>query len=492
MPKVKSSIRVKNYVSEFGEHIFSYDDNILFCKMCEIKVNSEKRFTVTQHLKTKKHVRAVYRKNLNESKTQQPIQSNIQEGSIFNKNLCKSLLLANIPLEKLENKHFRSFLEKYTGKNIPSVSLLRKTYVNDCYEDTMNEIRNQIKGKKIWVSIDESNDATGRYIANIVIGILQVDGPGKIFLLESDVLEKINHSTIIKLFDKALFSLWPKGIQHDDVLLFITDATPYMIKAAKSIQVFYSKVIHVTCLARGLYKTSEKIRATFPKVDELITNIKEIFFKAPARIELFKREAPEVPILPVLTCTGMWIIAATYYGEHFNTILNVIKQLDPKDAFIENVKRIMSEEHILETDLEFIYSNYGHLKTAITSLETQGLPLIDSINIIENIKKKFKEISGAKGETIYNTFIQVIEKNNGFQQLSNIAKIITGEKTAMNDLPEDLLSSDLVYFKYAPISLVVVKRNFSQFNMFSDNRPLFLFENLSKELLVNYNSSDNN
>jgi len=491
MPKLKSTVRVKNYVSEFGEHIFSYDGNILFCKMCEIKVNSEKRFTVTQHLKTKKHVRAVYRKYLNESKTQQSIQSNIQEVPIFDKHLCKSLLLANIPLEKLENKHFRSFLEKYTGKNIPSVSLLRKTYVNDCYEDTMNEIRNQVMGKKIWVSVDGSTDGTGRYIANIVIGILQVDGPGKIFLLESDVLEKVNHSTISKLFDKALFSLWPKGIQHDDVLLFITDAAPYMIKAAKSIQVFYSKVIHVTCLARGLHKTSEKIRATFPKVDELIANIKEIFFKAPARIELFKREAPEVPILPVLTRGETWITAATYYGEHFRPILNVIKQLDTEDIFIEKVKKIVSEETILETDLEFIYSNYGHLKAAITSLETQGLPLIDSINIVENIKKKVKETPGAKGETIYNTFIRFIEENNGFRQLSNIAKIITGEKTTMNDLPEDLLSSDLVYFKYAPISLVDVERRFLQFNVFSDNHHLFLFEYFSKELLVNYNSSHN-
>lgn len=68
---------------------------------------------------------------------------------MFAKDLCNTLLLANIPLEKLGNRHVRLFLEKYTGKDIPSVSLLRKTYVDECYEETMNKIRNEVMGKKI-------------------------------------------------------------------------------------------------------------------------------------------------------------------------------------------------------------------------------------------------------------------------------------------------------------------------------------------------------
>jgi len=149
-------------------------------------------------------------------------------------------------------------------KDIPFVSTLRKTYVEDCYQETMDEIRNEVKNKKIWVSIDETTDSEGRYVANVIIGTLPVNGPGKHFLLASEVLEKANHTTISKLFDKALFSLWPKGIQHDDVILFVSDAAPYMVKAAKSIQAFYSKMIHVTCLAHGLHRVCEKIRAEFP------------------------------------------------------------------------------------------------------------------------------------------------------------------------------------------------------------------------------------
>jgi len=94
---------------------------------------------------------------------------------VFSNDLCEAFLKSNIPLEKLEKSYLRSFFEKYVNKDRPSVSTLRKTYVNYCYEDTMNEKRNEILNKKIWVSIDETTDLEGRYVANVVIGILLTD-----------------------------------------------------------------------------------------------------------------------------------------------------------------------------------------------------------------------------------------------------------------------------------------------------------------------------
>jgi hypothetical protein len=74
--------------------------------------------------------------------------------------------------------------------------------------------------KKIWISID----VEGRFIANVIIGTLLVDEPSEIFLLVSEILEKANFSTIAKLFDNSMFLLWPGGIQHNNVLLFLSDA----------------------------------------------------------------------------------------------------------------------------------------------------------------------------------------------------------------------------------------------------------------------------
>jgi len=87
--------------------------------------------------------------------------------------------------------------------------------------------------KKIWVSIDKTSDAEGRFIANVIIGTI-TDEPVKIFLLNSEELQKANHSTIFKLFDQSLNLLWPQGMKFDEVILFVSDAAPYMIKAGKA------------------------------------------------------------------------------------------------------------------------------------------------------------------------------------------------------------------------------------------------------------------
>ena len=50
-----SNIKLKSLVREFGEKCFTADDKVLFCKICEAKVSHQKRFSIQQHLGTKKH-----------------------------------------------------------------------------------------------------------------------------------------------------------------------------------------------------------------------------------------------------------------------------------------------------------------------------------------------------------------------------------------------------------------------------------------------------
>lgn len=116
-----------------------------------------------------------------------------------------------------------------------------------------------LKIKKIWVSIDETSDVEGRYVANVIIGTLEIDSPGKSFLLNSEILDKSNHSTITKLFDKSMLIFWPGIEKHDSVLLFVSDTAPYMVKAGKTIKVLYSKIVHITCLVHALHRVAEQI-----------------------------------------------------------------------------------------------------------------------------------------------------------------------------------------------------------------------------------------
>lgn len=202
MPKVKANTcsRLQSFVSEFGSSVFLIDESVLFYKLCEVKVNAQKRFTVLQHLKTEKHIRSVNRID-KPKKSQQLLEFNLPTKKCqFNKDLCEAMLFANIPLYKLENVKFRAFLQEYTGKEIPKEATLRKGYVDDCYKDTLEKIRNHVSNNKIWVSIDETTDVEGRFVANVIIGVLLTDRPGEIFLLNTEELEKANHQTIFKLF----------------------------------------------------------------------------------------------------------------------------------------------------------------------------------------------------------------------------------------------------------------------------------------------------
>jgi len=78
-----------------------------------------------------------------------------------------------------------------------------------------------------------------------------------VFILYSEKLKKCNYSTICKLFDRSMNSHWPNGIHHDKVVLFLSDAAPYTIKTGETIQLFYSKVIHVTSLAYVIHRIAE-------------------------------------------------------------------------------------------------------------------------------------------------------------------------------------------------------------------------------------------
>jgi hypothetical protein len=265
--------------------VFSCDESVLFCKSCETKVNAERRYTVTHHIETAKYQRTVHRQNTTKTSISQLQVTTFTKNSSFSKDLCKAILSANIPLYKINNPEFRLFLETYTNRDIPNESTLRKNYSNEVYSDILNKIRDNIKGNKIWVSIYETTDVNGTYVVNVVIGILQTDQSGKVYSLNTEILDKANYSTITKLFDK--FLLWPDGIRHDDVFLFLSDTTPCMIKTRTTIKALYSKIIHATCSAHGIHLVAEDIRGKFSEIDKLIAEIKQIFLKEPSRTILF-------------------------------------------------------------------------------------------------------------------------------------------------------------------------------------------------------------
>jgi hypothetical protein len=88
-------------------------------------------------------------------------------------------------------------------------------------------------------------DASGRKVANVVIGVLKNNQmlSEKSFSLSCKEMSAVNHTTAACVFNEAMQTLWPDGVKFDSMLLLVTDAALYMKKAAEGLSVSYPKLI---------------------------------------------------------------------------------------------------------------------------------------------------------------------------------------------------------------------------------------------------------
>lgn len=76
--------------------------------------------------------------------------------------------------------------------------------MNTDYVLTMQRLKDEVKDKKIWVSIDKKTDVKVRCFANVIIGTLEFAQMLKLYLLTSKELEKTNSSMVVQVFTTAL------------------------------------------------------------------------------------------------------------------------------------------------------------------------------------------------------------------------------------------------------------------------------------------------
>ncbi|KAJ3653035.1 hypothetical protein Zmor_018953 [Zophobas morio] len=169
----------------------------------------------------------------------------------FCTHLCRTFTAANITWNKVSCPEFKNFIHKYTLRHLASESTLRKNYLPKDYDMVIKQIRNSIGNNNIRISVDETTDRLGRYIAHLVIGKLSSEEAGRPFLLALKQLDKTNSTTISRFINESLALLWPKGTEHKKVKWFLSDGASYMIKTGTNLKVLYENITHLTCMALG-------------------------------------------------------------------------------------------------------------------------------------------------------------------------------------------------------------------------------------------------
>lgn len=485
MPPVRSSHSslLGKYVKEFGSDIFSEDGKILFCLVCEKSVSVKKKYDVVQHINTSRHKERVKHKS---KVTQQLITGSVGEQSSssdpFFKDLCLALVSCDIPLWKLNSVGLRQFLEKYTNRKVPDESTLRKRYLQQCFHDVICEIRDQLKHEYIWISIDETTDAAGQCVCSAIVGALKAGS--RSFLLNIQILDRVNHSTVAKFFNDSLTLLWPDGVRYDNVLLFLSDAAPYIVKAGFGLKVLYSKLVHVTCLAHGLHRVAETIRSHYKDVDLLVSCVKKVFVKSPIRIQRFHELAPNIslPPQPVLTRWGSWLQAVTYYADHFMEVKTVLNALNAEDAASIGTAQECFAKKGIEEKIRYIHTRFSKIPDSITQLEARNNSLQHSLSLIEDISTCFSKETHGVAKIAFDKLTNVLLKNSGYKTLCQISKKLSGDSIV---LEEEYSDEELWCFSHAPVTSCDVERTFSMYKtFFTDRRRSFTQENLRMNFIV--------
>ncbi|KAM7289043.1 hypothetical protein ISCGN_029180, partial [Ixodes scapularis] len=249
---------------------------MVFIQPCGKQFPCEKKCHLAQHEKTAEH-QANAKRNVPSTPRQSFLRENLKDGkkNAFYADLCEALVAANIPWANLvENPVFKNLLQKYSSHTLPSGSTLRKNYLRPMYEEILNKIRDELGDSCIWVSVDETTDATGRFVAHLVVGKLVADERTTPSLVCSKTLERTNGETVAYFVNTSLKVLYPTGVEDSRVLLIFTDAAAYMHKAALLLKAFYPRMLHVTCLAHSIHRVCEELRKHFKHVNDLVAAVK--------------------------------------------------------------------------------------------------------------------------------------------------------------------------------------------------------------------------
>ncbi|KAG0438998.1 hypothetical protein DMUE_2736 [Dictyocoela muelleri] len=132
---------------------------------------------------------------------------------------------------------------------------------------------------KIYILFDETTDANGKYILNIMSGLCNKNKREKTYLVRTVELSRTNNEIISQEIINLMSELYDGKIAFEKLCLLLSDGAPYAVKAARNMKIFFPNLKHVTCIAHMLLRVCEKLRDISLKSNFIITKMKRILVK---------------------------------------------------------------------------------------------------------------------------------------------------------------------------------------------------------------------
>lgn len=129
-----------------------------------------------------------------------------------------------------------------------------------------------------------------------------------------------------------------------------------------------------------------------------------------------------------------------------------------------------------------ITTHFAYIPASIKTLETHGLALNASIQVMKKIRLMNSSLPKLFPSKLKEKFENVLKNNPGFEPLCQIDNFING---AGEILPGTISSRIAPEFKFCPATSVDVERSFSAYkNILSDRRHNLSTEHLEQYLVI--------
>ena len=136
--------------------------------------------------------------------------------------------------------------------------------------------------------------------------------------------------------------------------------------------------------------------------------------------------------------------------------------------------------------MTFISENYSIISKYIKVFERQGLSIVESINLFEEINLT----SGTLADKIKNKLFSIENQNKGFLLIKKISQILNGGDSQLDGDISLLSPSDIKCLKFAPLTSCDVERSFSTYKMIlSDKRHSLGEQNLKHMCIIQCNQN---
>jgi len=456
MPKTQEPVivRARRYASQHKNEFTVHPSGELFCKLCEIIVNCERKSSVEKHRLSQKHIAF---KNSSAVSTMQSFMTSPSSNDFGNR-LVKAFLSSDIPLHKLTNPALKE-LFRSLGEEVPSISACR-SMVPSIAQQQKVEIKKLIEDKAVFLVIDESEIRGSKYL-NILVGT--VENPSKTYAISCICLPgSCSQQTIIHAVDDCLKQY---QIQRMNFLLLISDAARYMTAAGSTLKQLYPNMFHLTCLAHLLHNCAQKVRSFYQNVDDLIAAVKSATIKCKDRQQQFHHIG--LPPHPIVTRWGSWLEAVDYYSEHLPAVKEVVANWEGTGSIVSKARLAVSRD-TLPQELLQITRSYKQLVNLIEKFESSTCTIRDAWLVLSEVD--FKEDPCSLRQYLKKR----LDVNSGLQSIMSLQN-------------SSLSPNDYNMLQSCPPSSAAVERSFSQLNnMLAPNRP-FLPTNVENYFLALYN-----